>query len=683
MCHSKNNFVLFFIFTILLSLSFEFKNLREIDSEEIDNEEEEKEKLNVKPPSFSSISGFYPNDFKLKLISEEDTTIYYTLDSTDPRNSPTSVKFEDYILIYDRSLEQNIYSSIGTNESSPISISTSFNYKVPSYPVDKAMIVRAVCKNKKGEFSEIITKTYFITTDVLMRYQDLTVISIVTDPKNLFDPDIGIYVTGTMYIEEKKKAEEEGGNNNRWRRNNKCNYFQKGKEWEREAFVTIFDKGEINVQQNMGIRIKGAYTRSNPSKSFNLYAKKKYGKSILETDLLKDNYDIKGNLITSYKSLSLRNIYEGGRLLDKFGRDLFYKREGLSVPEMLNSILFLNGEYWGLYLIQEKIDSDFISSNYLIPSENIVLAKANEIDDGPDEEYDKFIYFCGNYSKKDVSDEKVYSEISNYIDINSFVELYATGIYIANQDWPANNDGEWRYFGEPIKGNKYSDGRWRFIMYDLDYSMGADFFNPCTPDINMFTYIENRRRSMAPINLYLSLIKNNYDFQNRLANMICDYANEIYKFEIIEKLIEKYREEYSDLVANSQLRWSGKAYSSLEGYALYKSNYYKFLDKSKNFFEERPKYIFEQMKDYLHLKGELVDLTIEIKGKGKIQINSIIPTFNNNVWKGKYFSRIPIKIKAIDDNTYSFKEWSGFIESNKQEEEFVLLQSQKIIAVFD
>ena len=683
MCHSKNNFVLFFIFTILLSLSFEFKNLREIDSEEIDNEEEEKEKLNVKPPSFSSISGFYPNDFKLKLMSEEDTTIYYTLDSTDPRNSPTSVKFEDYILIYDRSLEQNIYSSIGTNESSPISISTSFNYKVPSYPVDKAMIVRAVCKNKKGEFSEIITKTYFITTDVLMRYQDLTVISIVTDPKNLFDPDIGIYVTGTMYIEGKKKAEEEGGNNNRWRRNNKCNYLQKGKEWEREAFVTIFDKGEINVQQNMGIRIKGAYTRNNPSKSFNLYAKKKYGKSILETDLLKDNYDIKGNLITSYKSLSLRNIYEGGRLLDKFGRDLFYMREGLSVPEMLNSILFLNGEYWGLYLIQEKIDSDFISSNYLIPSENIVLAKANEIDDGPDEEYDKFIYFCGNYSKKDVSDEKVYSEISNYIDINSFVELYATGIYIANQDWPANNDGEWRYFGEPIKGNKYSDGRWRFIMYDLDYSMGADFFNPCTPDINMFAYIENRRRSMAPINLYLSLIKNNYDFQNRLVNMICDYANEIYKFEIIEKLIEKYREEYSDLVANSQLRWSGKAYSSFEGYALYKSNYYKFLDKSKNFFEERPKYIFEQMKDYLHLKGELVDLTIEIKGKGKIQINSIIPTFSNNVWKGKYFSRIPIKIKAIDDNTYSFKEWSGFIESNKQEEEFVLLQSQKIIAVFD
>ena len=161
---------------------------------------------------------------------------------------------------------------MGVNLSSPSSISTSSNYKVPFYPVDKAMIVRAVTKNSKGEFSEIITKTYFITNEDLYKYQDLTVISIVTDPDNLFRPDIGIYVTGNMYIEEKKRIE--GDNNPRWRRNQKCNYLMTGKEWEREAFVTIFDKGEINVQQNMGIRVKGAYTRNKPSKSFNIFAKK-------------------------------------------------------------------------------------------------------------------------------------------------------------------------------------------------------------------------------------------------------------------------------------------------------------------------------------------------------------------------------------------------------------------------
>ncbi len=73
----------------------------------------------------------------------------------------------------------------------------------------------------------------------------------------------------------------------------------KGKEWEREAFVTIFEKGEKIVQQQMGIRIKGASTRTNPGKSFNLYAREKYGKSTIEAELFDDNYDIKGNLITS------------------------------------------------------------------------------------------------------------------------------------------------------------------------------------------------------------------------------------------------------------------------------------------------------------------------------------------------------------------------------------------------
>ena len=66
------------------------------------------DQTNIKPPGFSRVSGFYPQNFKLKLSSEENTTIYYTLDSSDPRNSTTSKEFKDYILIYDRSLEPKL-----------------------------------------------------------------------------------------------------------------------------------------------------------------------------------------------------------------------------------------------------------------------------------------------------------------------------------------------------------------------------------------------------------------------------------------------------------------------------------------------------------------------------------------------------------------------------------------------
>ena len=676
-----------FLFFILFSFSYELRDLRVIEEEE----EPKEENIIINPPSFSRISGFYQTDFKLKLYSKENYLIYYTLDSTDPRSFPTSKEFKDFILIYDRSSESNVYSSIGTNDSSPVSIATS-RYNTPFYPVDKAMIVRAVAKNQKGNFSEVITKTYFVTTEDLYKYQDLTVLSLVTNPENLFDPDIGIYVTGTMFLEEKKKEENEGeGGNRRWGFNRfPCNYRMKGKEWEREAFVTIFEKSEIHLQQKLGLRIKGAYTRNEPGKSFNIYARKQYGKSTIDTNLLKDNYDINGNLITSYKALSLRNVYNLDRIRDKYGRDLIY-RKNLGFPSYKECILFLNGEYWGMYLIQEKIDDNYISSNYLLSSNKIIVAKAGDIEDGPEEELDNFEYFCGNYSKKDVADKEVYSEIKNYIDIDSLIELFATGIYISNLDWPGNNDGEWKYSGKPIEGNKFTDGKWRFLMYDIDYSMGADFFTPGSPESNDFDIISgngnrmNWRRLSSPLNLFLNLIKNSTVFQEQFTNLMCDYANGVYYPERINEFIEKYREECSDLIAYSQLRWSGqKYYSTFEGYAFYKNNYYKSLDSLKNFFEERPKYILQYMKDFINLKGELVDLIIEIKGRGIIQINSITPKFRNNVWKGKYFTKIPIMIKAISENGFNFKEWDGLIQSNEPNEKITLSSdSEKIIAIFD
>ena len=339
MLNSKNIIILF-QFLHLFFISYELIE----ESKEITNENQ----TYIKPPGFSRISGFYPENFKLKLSSEENTTIYYTDDSSDPRNSSTVKEYKDYILIYDKTQEPNIYSEINT---------ISFNeYIPPNYPVDKAMIIRAVTKNSFGEFSEINSKTYFITTEDLYKYQDQTVISLVTNPVNLFDPDIGIYVGGTLH--EKSK--------------NKGNYKMEGREWEREAYVTIFEKGEIILQQNLGIRIKGTATRKSPGKSFNLYARKEYGKSKMEVELLEDNYDINGNLITTYKSFSLRNVFEEGRLRDKIGKDLFDSREGLTSVNMKNSVLFLNGEYWGFYLIQEKLDNNFISNknHKLIDYEN-------------------------------------------------------------------------------------------------------------------------------------------------------------------------------------------------------------------------------------------------------------------------------------------------------------------------
>ena len=660
------------LFLNLIIISFERRDLRVIE------EDQPKEEIIVKPPGFSRISGFYPENFKLKLSSEENTTIYYTIDSSDPKTSPTSKIFKDYILIYDKSSEPNVFSSLGEDDDSPISISRGQRYKGVQYLVDKAMIVRAVSKNEKGEFSQVISKTYFVTNEDLYKYEDTTVISLVTNPENLFSPDFGIYVTGTMY-QEWKNSDEYDPEQKLWDKNSKCNFYMKGSDWEREAFFTIFEKGEIVLQQNVGIRIKGGATRNYPAKSFNIYARKKYGKSSIETDILKDNYDINGNLITSYKGLTIRSIYDNSRIRDIIGRDIFNSRKGLTYTNMKFSVLFLNGEYWGLYILQERLSDDFIEKNYLIPSDNVVLAKDNEIEDGPEEEYNKFKEFCLEYSNKDLTDEKIYKDIKNFIDINSLIELFATGIYVGNNDWPGKNDGEWKNIGEKIEGNEYSDGKWRFMIYDLDYSM-----NSYSVSTDSFSHAQSRI-NRAEINpLFLSLLKNNTDFQHRFVNTYCDYVNEVYNPEKVNKILEKYKEDFFELVPNTLLRWGRSNFKSkLEGFANSKSNYLKDIDSIANFYENRPNYTLQHMKNFIGLKGNVVDLTIEIKGKGKIQINSIIPDIKNGIWTGKYFSRIPITIKAIPQAGYNFRRWGGYLESIQQSDEIILYESQTIIAFFD
>ena len=133
-----------------------------------------------------------------------------------------------------------------------------------------------------------------------------------------------------------------------WDNRTRCNYYMRGSEWEREAFLTIFDKGEVCVQQNIGLRVKGRASRNHPQKSFNLNARKKYGKSTIETDILNKNYDINGKKITSYKSLAIRFVYDNSRM------------KYLTIANMEPAVLFLNGEYWGFYCINENFNDDFI-----------------------------------------------------------------------------------------------------------------------------------------------------------------------------------------------------------------------------------------------------------------------------------------------------------------------------------
>ena len=645
----------------------------------------EKNKIPVMAPTFSKGSGFYDNEFLLTLSSSQGSEIYYTTDSSNPLNSTTVQKYTEPIKIYDRSSEPNVYAEIGDDENSPLFIGSFGGYKRPKYLIDKAMVIRAYCENENG-ISPIIDNTYFVTTGNLEKYSNFTIVSLVVNPEDLFDPDIGIYVVGNEYIEAKNNMDPNDFTQ-MFKLMYASNFYKEGPEWEKKTNMAIFENGKMILQQNVGIRIRGFSTKMQAGKSFNVYAKKRFGEKTIKNTLFKDNYDKKNKLITKYKSIALRNIFSEERTKDEIGNILLFGREFQSISDTRKSMLFLNGEYWGFYIIIEKFSESYFESHYDVPKEKVTLIKEGELSNGEESELPLYNNFFDEYSKKDVLDEKIYEEINNYIDLDSLIEHFVIGIYIGTADWPGHNDGVWRYNGEKIDNNPYSDGRWRYISFDFDYSMGYSIAMwGQTPteepyEVNNLKNLERNKR--APTNLFLALLKNE-DFRNKYILRFCDYINGIFNLDRVDLLLNDYKDNYLDMLADSKVRWKGYDYENeLEAFATFKNNFVKNFDDIRKFYEERPKYALEHMKEYLELDSELQEITITKKGEGKIKINSITPDFKDGKWVGKYFSDIPITITAIPSEKSEFKGWSGDIKSKEKTITIELNEETEINADFE
>ena len=640
----------------------------------------------VSAPTFSAPSGFYGTDFALTLSAGANTTIRYTTDGSDPLTSPTAQDYTSAITVKDRTNEPNIYSANVEDDNSATSISRGTGYKKPPFNVDKATVVRAAAKNADGTYSRVASQTYFITSGSLSQYKNTTVVSLVTDPDNLFDPDKGIYVTGNQYLQWKKSGSYDA-KKSVWDTDNVCNYFSHGRDWEREASITVFRDGKSIAEQNMGIRIKGASTRNTSQKSFHLYARSDYGASKLECAVIPDNRDWQGNLIEKYDSISLRAVGEEGRLRDGFAQKLVADRADLATQAMTQCAVFINGEYWGLYEMIEKLSDYFIETNYGIDKKDVAMIKNGELEEGKQEELDSFNSFCERYSKLDMSNDANYKAVCDFIDVDSFIDHYAAGLYLGTYDWPNRNCAMWRNTGEAIEGNPYSDGKWRFISFDYDYTMGktyADFGGVEGYAYDSFRHMESidRTEKLAPTNLFLNLLKNK-DFRDKFANVYCDYANYVLTPEKANAMADIYERDYTESLANTTVRWWGFFGGSKESNLSYNRQEYKTktLPQIKQFFRERSKYTIEDMQDFLGLSKSMQTITLKTSGGGKIRINSVTPDCSSG-WSGQYCADCPVTLTAVPDAGAEFTGWSGGITGTDKTFTVTLKEAMTITASF-
>lgn len=512
-------------------------------------------------------SGYYGSDTILSLIcSDVSHDIYYTLNGASP--SVESLKYDGDITLTTDDFGSNDISLVPTTPlEGPWPLPTHI-WKTPKN-VNKAHVIRFAAFKDGVMKSQIYNSTFFIGPEKSERYT-MPVISLVTDSINLFGYETGIYIPG-------KRFDEEGFN--WWPIGN---YHNRGRAWERVAHLSYFDtKGDVGFETKVGIRMKGQGSTSNPQKSLNIYLRDEYELKKIEYPIFKYSKNNK------FKRLAFRN--SGNDFLKTHFKDAMLqnvlRQFNLDIQESSPSILFMNGEYWGIHNIREKFDKYYFKYKFDIKEDNInILGICGTVEEGNNDDYNLLItYFRNN----NISESEHYEFVKEKIDIENFIDFQIAEIYYANYDWPCNNSKMW-------KTNDVGS-KWRHLIYDLDLSFAykeSSSFD--TPSLEHASSEGSGWPHCPCSNLMFRSLLENEEFKTEFINRFIHHLQNAFQptnildsIKYFTTMLEPEMEEHID-------RWS---------YPSSMSNWYKNIEELNEFALNRSCFMEEHLLDFFDLEN--------------------------------------------------------------------------------
>lgn len=539
--------------------------------------------------TFSHSGGVYDDEIELTLESDAGA-VYYTTDGSDPAISDTREEYTGSIKISSRENDKNVVSAVD-----PTLISANFNEldlnekgyvcdkKAPSdEKVDKCTVIRAAALAEDGKYTATTGETYYIGSpeehikgladSVKAMGTELAVISIGMDYNDLFDSKRGIYVKGDLFDEDfaKQLDNDDFNMDAEGARKLDANYKQRGKAWERPCHIDFFefdtDGAKQVISQECGIRVQGNYSRSDLIKGLRLFARKDYGGKRFEYDVFRGKaVNSQGEAIESFKNLTLRaggNCAFTAKFNDTYWQDMSSTLD-CSTQASRPCVVYLNGEYWGLYVLQEDYSDDYFEDHYGVNKDNVVVYKGDaetyssgyKLDEGtlPDGEKEDYFFkdlksFFRTHS--DLSDKKDYDEFAKLVDTDSVRDYFLSEVWINNKwDWPGKNWSMWKS-AEIDDSNEFADGRWRFLFYDMEFggvSGEQDAYTNTVKDDNYKHLGLLDQDTNNPAVLSFALLMTNDDFRADYNKRLLELKDGIYKKETLLAGIEQYENEYSPL----------------------------------------------------------------------------------------------------------------------------------------
>ena len=575
-------------------------------------------------------AGFYTASFQLSLNSSvPNADIRYTLDGSAP--TVDSPLFIQSISVVDRTLQPAILSSIPTNTAT-----NDEAWREPRGDVFKATVIRAAVFVSGVPGPEVFA-TYFVNEDIETRY-DIPVVSIITDFANFFSDSIGIYT----YV-----------NGNMW---------QRGADWERPILIQFFETDKsLAFSQGAAVRLHGNTTRSRPIKSMRIYARDEVdvpnGKQGFTHPIFKSKST------QEYRRFNLRNSgndWDQSYLRDGFMQTLI---TGF-FPDVMHyrpSVVFLNGEYWGIHNIRDRYDDHYLHQTYDVSRSDLTILERNsglnayEVSEGDETGLAYYLDLETIAINENLSDSTIWSQLNAGMDLDNYTDFYLSHIYFRNTDWPGNNVRIWRSASHP------DHQRWKWMVYDTEF--GYDLQFPYVPGVDVGAQHNTLSFALAtdggswpnpPASTRLMRrLLARPDFKAAFIDRYLVLLNTSFSAERATHVLDSLAANIAPYIAEHSDRWGG--FESVEEWESH-------IDRMRIFAEERPEAMLNHLKSHFYPITFFVNVTFGAGEGGKLV--AARHEFTEPI-QFKLPSEHTITVTAVPDEGYRFVEWTGVPASIK------------------
>ncbi len=324
-------------------------------------------------------------------------------------------------------------------------------------------------------------------------------------------------------------------------------------------------------------------------------------------------------------------------------------------------VVYINGRYWGVYEIREKVVHKSYTSHYYDQDEDdldyISYWGGRTIRYGSPADWDALINFINTNNMGNAAN---FDYVDSQVNLTSWTDYALFNNYIVSKDWNNYNSAWWR--GRNPDGGAQ---KWRFILWDMDASFGHYINYSGVPNTNPNASpcdVLNNSPIDDPEQLLSSfekILDQNPAFKDFVANRYNDLLNTYWDCDYSIPLLDRLTIEKEPEMQRQLDRWPEWLGSGNEGnnngtYAEWQNH----IQDIRNFLNTRCGLIDNLLSSCLNL-GARYQITIQTQpadALAQIRTNTVV--LPETPMTGDYYASLPLELEAQESFYYQFSHWT-------------------------